>query len=127
MGRKNVLIHELVASQSLSSSFISPVTTIIYTDNVSYQINVTTTDSSGTFAVQVSDDYQTNPTTGAVMNPGTWDSLILSGTPSVSGATDSIIISMNQLPFTAIRLAYTSSVAGTGHADIYITTKAIGA
>jgi hypothetical protein len=126
MGRKNVLIHELVASKSLSTSFISPVTTIIYTDNVSYQINVATTDSFGTLNVQVSDDYATNPTTGAVMNPGTWDSLVLSGTPTVSGATDSIIISMNQLPFTAIRLIYTSSVAGTGTADIYITTKAIG-
>jgi len=125
MSRKNVLTPQLLNStpQSLSASFVSPVTTITYADNVAYQINTTTTNSTGTFAVQGSLDYNKD-VDGNVTNPGTWTTLPLGGgTPSVAAANDVILINLNQLPFNAVRLAYTSSIAGTGTCNIYIMHK----
>lgn len=134
MSRKFSLVTQLVnpvshtTTFSLASSFFSPATVVRYLDNCSYQINVSTTDSVGTFTVQVSDDYYVNEGNDlVVMNPGTWTTIQLSGGPSVAGATDSIVIDLRQLPFYAVRLAYTSSVAGTGTAQIYITDKSVGA
>ncbi len=125
MSRKDTLLFELLNGQSLSTSFVSAPTVIRFTDNVSYQINVTTSNSTGSFAVQVSDDYAVGPG-NVVSNPGTWNTLVLSGSPTVAGANDIISISLNQLPFFAIRLAYTSTIAGTGTATAYISSKMIG-
>ena len=126
MARKDTLLFKVLpAGTSLSASFTGPATTIRYGDNVSYQIDVFTTNSIGTFSVQVSNDYSVGPD-NTVVNPGTWNTLTLSGTPTVAGANDIISISLNQLPYFAIRLAYTSSVAGTGTCFAYITSKQIG-
>lgn len=126
MARKNVLPYKLATLQSLSSNFTTPPTNITYTDNISYQINVTTTNSTGTFAVEVSDDYQRDATTNALINPGHWVALSLSGTPTVAGANDTIDIALQQVPYGAIRLSYSSIVAGTGTCDIYFLSKQIG-
>ncbi len=127
MARKNILAPELIASaQSLAASFQTTPTVINYADNVSYQINVTTTNSTGTFSVQASLDYQ-QQTPMQVGRTGNWIDLSLGGgTPTVAAANDSIIINLNQMPYSAIRLAYTSTIAGAGHADIYIMHKQIG-
>lgn len=126
MSRKNTLVYNL-PNQSLSTSFTTTPTVIRYLDNCSFQINVATTDSTGTFAVQVSDDYYVNEgNNDVVSNTGTWNTLPIGGTPTVAGAPDIITIDMNQLPFYAMRLAYTSTVAGTGTANIYLTCKMIG-
>jgi hypothetical protein len=125
MARKNVLTYELVGGQSLSSSFTTSPTQIVYLDNCSYQINITTTDSIGTFAVQGSNDYQSIE--NVITNPGNWIALTLGGgTPFVNASNDNIIIDLNQLPFSAIRLAYTSGTAGTGTCNIYLTCKQVG-
>ncbi len=124
MSRKNTLNHPILTAQSLVASFNSPVTFIRNTDNVSYQINVTTSNSTGTFSVQVSDDY--TESNNIITNPGTWVTLTLSGTPSVAATNDVIGISLNQLPYDSIRLAYTSSVAGTGTCSAIITSKQTG-
>lgn len=127
MSRKNTLIYTLAEGQSLAASFQTEPTIVLRLDNCSYQINVTTTDSEGTFAVEISNDYRVNETTGVVTNAGTWIPLNLAGgTPIVNAANDTIAISLNQLPFYAVRLAYTSSVAGTGTCDIFISDKQIG-
>jgi hypothetical protein len=127
MSRKDTLLYNVLpAGTSLSASFKSPATVIRYTDNVSYQIAVTTTDSAGTFSVQVSDDYAVSPDNSSITNAGTWDTLTLSGVPTVSSASDIITISLNQLPFFAIRLVYTSTTAGTGTCQAYITSKQLG-
>lgn len=134
MARKHSLVTQLVnpatstTTFSLASSFNSPATVVRFLDNCSYQINTFTTDSIGTFQVQVSDDYYVNEANDSVvMNPGTWTTLQLSGGPSVGGVNDSIVIDLRQLPFYAVRLAYTSTTAGTGTAQIYITDKSVGA
>lgn len=99
---------------------------IPFGDNCSYQINVTTTNSTGTFSIQGSLDYvQEQPNIRGVT--GNWTDLSLGGgTPTVAAANDTILINLNQLPFNALRVAYTSTIAGTGTANIYIMTKQIG-
>lgn len=127
MARKNVLLpHKILSNQSLAADFTSTPTVVAYADNCSYQINITTSDSQGTFSVEGSLDYAVDMT-GNVTNAGNWVPLSLAGgTPTVTGADDQIIINLNQLPFYAIRLAYTSTVAGTGTCSAYVMTKQIG-
>lgn len=127
MARKNLLkSYKVSSAQSLASSFTSPVTVIRYADNASYQINTTTTDSEGSFAIQASTDYDVDETVQKVQNPGNWVTLDIGGSPIVNAASDTILIDLNQLPFTALRVVYTSSVAGTGVCDIFITTRQLG-
>lgn len=125
MARKNTLKYPLLIAQSLAANFISPVTFIRNTDNVSYQINVLTTDSTGNFFVEVSDDYAVNES-NVVTNPGTWITLTLSGQPIVNAVDDIIGISLNQLPYDAIRLRYDSTTPGTGICNAIITSKQLG-
>lgn len=125
MSRKNVLEPIVLASnQSLATSFNSAPTVVKYLDNISYQINVVTTNSEGTFAVEVSNDYVPS-NSGVTPDTGNWSPLVLTGTPTVAAANNTLVINMNQLPFAAIRLAYTSTVAGTGTCEIILTGKMI--
>lgn len=128
MSQKATLVTTIATNQSLAASFNTAPTVVRYLDNCSYQINVTTSNSVGTFAVQVSNDYYVNEANDNVVNPvGNWTSLTLAGgAPSVNGTNDTIVINLNQLPFYAIRLAYTSTTAGTGTASIFMTDKRLG-
>lgn len=142
MSRKNTLVTQLGPSGavplaqstsappfSLASSFSSLPTVVRFLDNCSYQINVTTTDSTGTFSVEVSNDYYVNEgNDSVVMNPGHWIPLTLAGgAPTVSAADTLITINLNQLPFYAVRLTYNSTIAGTGTATVFIADKVLGA
>jgi len=126
MARKNVLKFEASTSQSMASNFISEPTVIKYLDNCSYQILITTIDSTGSFAVQASNDYEPNEPGVAEPNPGNWAALPLSGAPTAGGADDSIVIDLNQLPYTALRVAYTVVTPGTGTCDIIFNSKQVG-
>lgn len=127
MARKDSFQYQLSAAQSLAADFTSPITTIKWLDNIAYQINITTTNSVGTFAVQASADYKTNEPGTQVLNPGHWVNLTLAGgTPNANAANDSILIDLNQLPFVAIRIAYTSNTPGTGTCDIYLAGRQLG-
>lgn len=124
MARKNVLLYPVKLAQSLSASFNSPPTIVKFTDNVAYQINVTASGSSGTFKVQASLDYNPDVIGTQADTTANWIDLTLAGgTPTISGSNDTILINLNQLPFNAIRLVYTSTVPGTGTCDIYIMSK----
>ncbi len=126
MARKNTLVYTIATAQSLAANFTTVATIVEYLDNISYQIDITTSNSVGTFTVQASNDYEVN-TAGAVVNEGTWIDLELGGgTPFANAANDNILISLNQVPFVAIRLEYTSSVAGTGTCAITLTAKQLG-
>ena len=127
MSSKRALLPVIIASgQSLTTSFNSAPTVVTYVDNIAYLINVTTTDSAGTFAVQVSEDYAPPPQgSNTPANPGTWTTLTLSAAPVAASANDTIAISLNQVPFNATRIAYTSTIAGTGTCKITIQTKVL--
>ena len=113
MPKNSLAPVKLLTSQSMAANFNTAATTVTFLDNVGYQINVTTSNSTGTFAVQGS------------LDSVNWASLSLSGTPVAAAANDVIVININQFPFTYIRLAYTSTVAGTGTCDVYIDAKAL--
>ena len=123
--RKNVLEPvKLLTSQSMAANFTSPATVVDFIDNIAYQINITTSNSTGSFVVQASLDYEPANSQKAA-NAGNWTDLTLSGTPTAAAANDSILISLNQLPFRAVRLKYVSTVAGTGTCNVYIQAKAV--
>jgi hypothetical protein len=126
LARKNTLQEQIASAQSLATNFISAPTIVSYMDNCSYQINVTTSDSTGTFSVQTSNDYQ--PATPDIAGvAGNWADLSLGGgSPAAAAANDTIIINLNQLPFKATRITYTAGTAGTGHCDIFLFNKQIG-
>jgi hypothetical protein len=127
LSRKNVVVHTLESNQSLATNFNTDPTLVKFLDNCSYQINVTTSDSEGSFQVEASNDYAIYEPTNDVQNAGTWVPLTLAGgTPTVAAQNDTIIINLNQLPFNAIRLSYSSSVAGTGTCSVYLVGKQLG-
>jgi len=126
MARKTVVNYTLATNQSLSGSFNTPATVITNLDSCSYQINVNTTNSTGTFAVQVSNDYQQDEVSNIIKNPGNWVPLTLSGTPVVAGANDNIVIDLQAMPYYAMRLAYTASTPGTGTCSIIVECKQLG-
>lgn len=127
MARKNTNVYPLLTSQTLAASFNSPATLIKNGDNIAYQIKVTTTNSTGTWSVQASLNYDVNEVGTGIVNSGDWVDLTLAGgVPSVNAANDVIMINLNQLPFNAVRLAYTSTIAGTGTCNVYVMTKQIG-
>ncbi len=56
MSRKNVFNYQILPNlTSLSAGFVSNPTVVRNLDNVAYQINVTTTDSIGSFTVEAQD------------------------------------------------------------------------
>lgn len=112
----------------MAADFNTPPTVIQFLDNIVYQINVTTTNSIGTFSLQGSNDYNVDGPTGTITNPGTWVDLDLGGgTPSVNAANDTIAICIQQMPFYAIRLAYTAGTPGTGTCNVFLNAKQVGA
>jgi len=128
MARKDIVDAIIDAAADLSADYTSPVTLVKYLDNISYQIDVTANSSQGTFAVQGSNDYSPGgPGMENQANAGHWIDLVLSGgTPTVAGSDTDILIDLNQLPYKAIRLNYTSSVAGSGVAVIRLFAKQLG-
>jgi hypothetical protein len=126
MARKNTLNYTLATGQTLASSFVTPATVVQNLDSCSYQINISTTDSVGTFAVQVSNDFQQDEVNNVIKTTGTWTALTLSGIPTVSASSDSIVIDLQQLPFYAMRLSYTSTTAGTGTCSVILNCKQLG-
>lgn len=120
-GRKNVLAPiRIEHNHSLAASFNSTATIIDFLDNVAYQVNVLTSNSTGFFEMQASLDYD------SLSGSGNWVTLTLGGgIPAVTAANESIMIYLNQLPYRAVRLKYTATIAGTGTADIYIMSKMV--
>lgn len=132
MARKNVLNYKVAVDQSLTANFTSNPTVIKWLDNASYQLVVTTTDSVGTFAIQGSNNYAISEPGTLVVDPGNWDDIPLEAAPgsatapSVSAANDTILIDLNQLPFSAVRVIYTSTTPGTGTVTIILNAKQLG-
>jgi hypothetical protein len=127
MARKTVVRYQLSSAQSLATNFITLPTFVKFLDNLSYQIIVHTTNSIGTFSVQGSNNYDVDEPTGVVTNPGDWADLTLGGgVPYVNASNDDIMIDLNQIPFQAVRISYTSSTPGTGTCDIWVVARQIG-
>lgn len=114
MARKLVLGPINIATgQSLAANFSSASTVVSFEDSISYQINVTTSDSIGTFYLQCSNDGVNFADVGTA------------GT--VAAANDTIIVDIADMAEKYIRLRYASSTAGTGTCDIMLMARSVGA
>ena len=99
-------------SGNLASPITSAVTVLSNLSTMSYSYSWTGASPSGTIAVQVSNDYSQN-SDGTVNNPGTWNTLPLSTSPTVSGNSGNGLIDIDITGAYAIRTTYTP-VSGTG-------------
>lgn len=88
---------------------------------ISYSYLWTGSSPVGTVLVQVSNDYSKNAD-GTTRNPGTWNTLPLSTTPSVSGNTGNGGIDIDANAFFAIRTVYTA-ISGTGTLNVNVVSK----
>ena len=98
---------------SLAASFNTAPSTVNFQDNVAYQMNITTSDSEGTFKLQGS------------LDGDNWADLGTAGV--VAAANDVSVINANQIPFTQVRLAYTATTPGTGTVIILFSARTVGA
>lgn len=108
-------------SGNMTATITSPVTVIQNLSMVSYSYSWTGSSPVGLITVQVSNDYTQNPA-GVVTNPGTWNTLPLSSTPSVSGNTGNGQIDIDANAGYALRTVYTP-VSGTGTLSATIVGK----
>lgn len=128
MGRKNQFSIYITPTQaiplnsptqvspaiSLTTSFNTLSTSIANLDNISYQMVITTSNSTGTFNLQCSSDNINWTTIGVAA--------------TAAGANDVATIWVNEeycSPW--VRLSYVSDTAGTGTCNIILTAKDIGA
>lgn len=99
-------------SQSLAADFNTVSTGMANQDNISYQIAVTTSNSTGAFYVQVSDDNSN------------WVDMGAAGT--VAAANDVILVEVDPGARMYSRLRYDANTAGTGTCTIIVTAKNLG-
>lgn len=121
MSKKVLPRFQIITSGSMGASITSAVTNIQYIDNIGIEIYVSAGSPVGTYAVQVSADYQQDAA-GNVVNAGNWVSLSFSTAPDTT--VNPIYLDMNQLSAPYIRLVYTRT-SGTGTLQAYITGKEI--
>src|SRR5687767_4867907 len=122
MSRPFLKPHKVVNAVSMGADVTSNVTIIQMIPYVSYTVAWTGT-PTGTFSVQVSNDYAVDPS-GAVLNAGTWVALTLSASVAASGSDDSAFIDIDGVAAYAIRLKYTRS-SGTGTLNATIAGKVL--
>ena len=123
MPRKNVLLPYTQTS-SMSASVTTTPTHIAWLDNIAVQIDVTTSDAVGTFALQGSVDYNKGDANTPAAT-GNWIAITLSPViPAAASADAHTLINLQQLAYPWIRLVYTRS-SGTGILAVTIAGKEI--
>lgn len=113
--------HAVITNGGMSGSITSEPTIVQMLSLVSYTISWSGSTPSGVITVQVSNDYSVNAD-GSVKNAGTWSTLDLSDTATVSGNTGTGAIAISLIEFYAIRLVYTRT-SGTGTMQAVVVGK----
>jgi hypothetical protein len=109
----------LVNAHSMAASFTSAVQVAEFQDNVGIQLIWTGT-PTGTFGVQVSQNYNPN----VEPDTSTFTQLTLSPVPAASGSAGNYFIALICLPACYYQVTYTRT-SGTGTLDVYIGGKGI--
>lgn len=116
----NVLLNGDMSQASLTSA----ITAIQLVDNIAYQM-VWTGAPVGTFAFQVSQDYEPGKGPNSEpANPGNWITLPVTPAIIASGSPDIAFVDLNQMGASYCRVVYTKT-SGTGTLNIFVTAKAI--
>lgn len=111
----------VIVNGDMSGNITSSPTVITNISMFSYSITWSGTSPVGTITAQVSNDYV--PATGG--NPGvagTWNTLPLSATGTVSGNSGQGFIDIDQCGAKAVRIVYTRG-SGTGSMNAVISGK----
>ena len=111
----------VITNGNMAGSLTSVVTVIQNTSMLSYAMVWAGTSPVGQISVQVSNDYSQNAD-GTVANAGTWSTLPLSASTSVTGNSGVGFIDIDLISAYAIRLVYTAG-SGTGTLNATITGK----
>lgn len=111
----------VITNGNLATTLTSAVTIVQKLSLITYTYSWSGTSPVAAVSVQISNDYSQNGT-GAVLNAGTWNTLPLSETPSISGNTGNGAIDV-QLPGSyAIRTVITPG-SGSGTVTAVINAK----
>jgi len=110
----------VITNGNMTSTLISLPTIIQKLSRVSYSVSFTGS-PTGTFTVQVSNDYVQNPD-GSAKVAGNWVTVPLSATASATGAPDIGFIDIDDIAAYAIRLVYTPS-SGSGTLNAVVNGK----
>jgi hypothetical protein len=122
MPRKNVLsTFKAITNGDMSSIIVSPVTNVMFLDNLIIQLNSTGT-PAGEYLVEFSADYDQDAQ-GNVLNAGNWVALALSPSPVIT-TSGTIIIDLNQMPASWMRLRWVPT-SGTGVLNMFLSAKEI--
>lgn len=122
MPRKNVLASfHAIKNGDMSSVITSPVTNVMFLDNLIIQLNSTGA-PVGAYTVEFSADYSQD-SQGVVINPGNWVVCGLSPSASITSA-GSVMIDFNQIPASYMRVTWTPA-SGTGVLNMYVAAKEI--
>lgn len=124
MGRKNTIpnypMFGAAGANMATASTTSSISNVENTDNVGIILNWSGTSPVGTLTVDCCNDYDTQAPTAAH-----WVSLDFGSAISISGNTGSHLISINQVPYTYMRVVYTK-VSGVGTLFANISSKQTG-
>lgn len=116
MGRKNTHNWAIIDSEDMSADITSDSTDVTNTDNIGIIVSWTGTSPVGELFVQVSNDNGT---------PTTWVNLDFGAAINISGNSGSHDISINQLPYSKLRLFY-NRTSGSGSLVARLTQKQVG-
>lgn len=110
---------KLETAKSLGASFVTEPTLIKYQDNVGYLIECTSvTGNTGLFSIEarikIADKIYSK-----------WIPLSLTIPPQLNDADVDFEISLNQVPYSEVRLSFADS-GGDGVANIFVSSKGIG-
>ena len=114
--------HSVITNGSMAGNLTSEVTIIQKLSMISYDITWTAGATPvGTITVEVSNTYKQD-TSGVVVNAGSWTTLTLSATTTVSGNTGNGFIDIDVTAAYAVRLKY-NSTSGSGTLNVTISGK----
>ena len=125
MGRKNVVrSYKMFDAVTISTDQSSTATNVLNLDNASIQVIWSGGGTPvGTITVEATNIDPDLPSFDSTTD---YVTLTLSGTIAVSGNSGNHSIILEEMPFYAIRLIYTST-SGTATMSAYLSSKTIGA
>jgi len=115
--------YKVISAGDMSGDITGKVTSVTFSDTLTYGIAWTGTSPVGTMKVQGSLDY-TETADHTVLDAGTWFDLPLAPAPAVSGATGTLSISLRFHSFPWLRLVYSRS-SGTGTMTAWIAGREV--
>lgn len=119
--RPQLAPYTVIENGDMATSLTSQVTIIQKLSMISYTCRWVGSSPVGEMVVEVSNDYSQNAD-GTERNPGTWVTLPLSSTPTVSGNADGGFIDIDAQAGYAIRIRY-ERTSGTGTLNVVANGK----